>query len=362
MLACAVLATTPPLASTEEPDGRPFLFPAGTYVLGSSSRPATGKDICTLREPFALHADQYILSGGPRPTDSIVIDDDLEVLRGKTLLFVDDDHVRAGDRRAGIGCTYDGAPIILALPQGAVLRIRAIDHAPTEAILGELYLHRSDGARWLLVRGRKAASNDRLPHTFFDETFRIAAGFDRPLARVRLRPGPDKLAAWWGDLGATDAGKGFVALWALAAAPEQAVPFLKEHLPPVASIDAAQRDRIARLIAELDSDTFAVRERAMTVLRRDIDVAEPALRAARGRAAPEARRRIEELLEKRAEVAIPTSDDLRASRAVEALEHMRTADARQLLEQLATGAASARRTREAAKALERLADAAKPTP
>jgi hypothetical protein len=349
LLVCGTLPATEP-AATER-----FLFPAGTYILGGGPKPATGRDATALRAPFALHPDQYVLSGGPRPTDPILVDDDLEILRGKTPLFIDDDHVRSTERRGGLNCTYGGEPIVLALPPGSTFRVRAIDHAPTEAILGELYLHRSDGAKWRLTEGRRARSSDRLPHTFFEETFTPAASFERSLVRPARRPSRERLDALWADLAATDAGKAYLALWELAAAPEQAAPFLKERLPAAPQPGGNQRDQMARWIADLDSDSFAVREKAMAELRKCIEAAEPALREARTRkSSPEARRRIDELLEERGKAAIPLPQDLRELRMVEALEHMRTAEARELLEALAKGAPAARRTVAAKEALRRL--------
>jgi hypothetical protein len=356
LFACGLL---PSVAAGEPPGAEPFLFPPGTYILGGGPKPATGRDAAALRVPFALHPDLYVLSGGPRPTDPILVDDDLEVHLGKTPLFIDDDHVRSSERRGGLNCTYAGEPILLALPPGSTLRVRAIDHAPTEAILGELYLHRSDGAKWRLTEGRRARSSDRRPHTFFEETFALAAGFKRPLVPAARRPSAARLDALWADLAAAGAGKAYLALWELAAAPEQAAPFLKEHLPPAPAPGGRQREQTARWIADLDSDSFAVREKAMAELRKCIDTAEPALRQARERkSSPEARRRIDELLEERGKAAIPLAEDLRVLRAVEALGHMRTAEAHKLLEALAKGAPAARRTVAARQALRRLADGA----
>jgi len=83
-------------------------------------------------------------------------------------------------------------------------------------------------------------------------------------------------------------------------------------------------------------------------------LAEPALRQALSAdPSPEARRRIEGLLEKLAKpLALP--ETLRGVRAVESLEHIATPEARQVLQKLADGA-PASLTREAKAALERLA-------
>jgi hypothetical protein len=358
LVACGLSVAAPPADEAAAPR---FLFPPGKYILGGGPRPATGPDAAALRRPFALHPDQYVLSGGPRPTDPIVVDDDLEILRGKTALFVDDDHVRSTERRAGVTCTYGGEPIILALPPGSTFRVRAIDHAPTEAILGELYLHRSDGAKWRLTGEIRARSGDRLPHAFFEKTFDPATGFDRPLARAERQPSRERLDALWADLAANDTGTAYLALWELAEAPRQAAPYFKDRLPPASVPGGREREQISRWISDLDSDTFAVREKAMAELRRCIEAAEPALREARARkSSPEVRHRIDDLLEKRGKAAIPAPEDLRVLRAVEALEHMRTAEAREQLAALAKGAPAAHRTRAAREALGRLADGGPP--
>jgi len=72
----------------------------------------------------------------------------------------------------------------------------------------------------------------------------------------------------------------------------------------------------------------------------------------RGNPSAEVRRRVEHLLKGRDPAAIPTSQ-LRAVRAVEVLEQMRTAEAMELLKELAKGDPDAWLTREAKAALAR---------
>jgi hypothetical protein len=349
------LAEARSMPGTAPAGGKEFLVPSGTYIVAGPG-PATAKDACTFRKPFALHPDQYVLSGGPRPTDRIHVDDDLEVYRGQRQVFLDDDHLCSTDNRFGPSRSYDGAPILLFLPHGSRFRIKAIDHCPSEAILGDLYLHRSDGARWQLVKARTERSNDRLPHTFFDQTFLLAGGFDRLLVRPANRLSREKLDTLWTDLAVRDTDRGYMALWTLAAAPTEAAPFLRERLREVPSADGGEADRLSRLIGDLDSDTFAVRERATATLRRRIERAEPALRdALRRNPSAEVRRRISQLLEERREEG-PSAQELRLRRAVEALEHMGTDEARQVLEALAKGPPASRQTQVARDTLERLAE------
>jgi RNA polymerase sigma factor (sigma-70 family) len=169
---------------------------------------------------------------------------------------------------------------------------------------------------------------------------------ERPLVHL----GADELRSAWEDLGG-DAEKAYRAAGALAAAPEQAVPFLAEKVRPAAAPDAK---RVGQLIADLDGERFEVREQATRELEKLGGLAEPALRQAlSGRPSAEAKRRLEGLLEK-LDGATPTPEEARAVRVVEVLEHAGTAAARQLLTTLAGGVPEALLTREAKAALQRV--------
>jgi hypothetical protein len=160
--------------------------------------------------------------------------------------------------------------------------------------------------------------------------------------------------ALWSDLANADAAVAYRAIWALAAAPREAVPFLREHLPPVPR-EESQRKRIARWIEELDAETFATRESASAELARLGEAAQPALREALvGNLSLEARRRVERLLQRLEERELP-AEVLRAVRAVMVLEQIATPEARALLRELATAAPETRLTREAKAAVSRLA-------
>jgi hypothetical protein len=118
-------------------------------------------------------------------------------------------------------------------------------------------------------------------------------------------------------------------------------------------IPRADPKEIARLIGELDSPRFPVREMA-TVQLEGLDAqTEGALRSAlQGKPTPEARRRMESLLKNLA--AVPNAQLLRQLRAIEALERLATPQARALIREVAGGAPDARLTREANAALRRL--------
>jgi dipeptidyl aminopeptidase/acylaminoacyl peptidase len=160
----------------------------------------------------------------------------------------------------------------------------------------------------------------------------------------------------WTDLADADAARGYQAIRLLLRA-EQTVGLLRERLHPAKATDPA---RLKRLVAELDSDDFAVREKATRDLTSLGSTAESALRRALPGASAEARRRIEEIL---GQIDPALSGNLlREIRAVEVLEQGGTPEGRQLLQLLSRGAPEARLTREAKASLERLAKrpAAKP--
>lgn len=159
-----------------------------------------------------------------------------------------------------------------------------------------------------------------------------------------------ELNSLWSDLGSADAGKAYQAIRSLLGAGPQAVSLLKGRLRPV---EAADTRRINQLVADLDSDTFAVREKAAEQLRELGDLAESALRTALEHAASaEVRRRAAALVEQMDPVRSP--ERLRVLRAVEVLELIGTKEAREVLAGLAQGAPEARLTQETKAALERL--------
>jgi RNA polymerase sigma factor (sigma-70 family) len=168
----------------------------------------------------------------------------------------------------------------------------------------------------------------------------------------RLPHTPAELEQAWADLRSDDATAAFRIMRRLINAPEQAVPFLRKQVPPAAPVEAK---RLARLIADLDSERFEVRQQATTELAELGEQAEPALRQAlAGQPTLEARQRLEQLVEKLAG-PVTSPDRLRTLRALEVLEHIGTSEARQVLEGLTKGMPEARLTREAKASLERLA-------
>jgi RNA polymerase sigma factor (sigma-70 family) len=156
----------------------------------------------------------------------------------------------------------------------------------------------------------------------------------------------------WADLQDADAARAWRAVWRLAEAADDAVPFLRQRLKAVAGAPA---EVVGPLLADLDSTSFAKREAATKRLRELGLAAEPALRARLAKNPPlETRQRLEGLLKALAEAPQPLSPELlRELRAVATLARSQGPQARELLEELARGAESARLTAAARAALGR---------
>jgi RNA polymerase sigma factor (sigma-70 family) len=167
--------------------------------------------------------------------------------------------------------------------------------------------------------------------------------------RIETRLEPQEWHQLWTDLAGSDAASAHKAMARLTAAPSTAVA-LKDRLHPATKLEA---NRLEQLLRNLDSDDFAVRDKATREIETLGEAVRPAIAQAltRTNLSPELRRRLEQL---RGRLAVPSGDPLRALRAVEVLEHIGSPEARQLLEKLASGAPEARLTREAKASLERL--------
>lgn len=162
-----------------------------------------------------------------------------------------------------------------------------------------------------------------------------------------------EVEALWADLAGEDAARAYQAILQLAAAPNIAITFLRKHIPPAPAVEAK---RLAHLIADLDSDDFTTREKAMGELQKLGEQALPAYRKALdSKPSLESRRRLEELQTKAQAAWWDVSGErLRSLRAIEVLELAGTKEARQVLEMFAAGGEGARLTEEAKAARKRL--------
>ncbi len=180
------------------------------------------------------------------------------------------------------------------------------------------------------------------------------AGSTNPGGRAVQDLSAREREALWVALGHGDPEHAYPAMCDLGAGTAGTVAFLKERLQAILEAQA----RAARLIADLDSDTFAVRRKAAAGLEKLGELAQPNLEhALRGTPSVETRRRIEQLLRKlRADEGDrPFAVRLQVLRVIEVLEHLGTPAARQLLARLAGALPDRFGRREARASLQRLA-------
>jgi DNA-binding beta-propeller fold protein YncE len=154
----------------------------------------------------------------------------------------------------------------------------------------------------------------------------------------------------WGNLSGAEAGPAYLAVWTLAAAGEPAVTFLKEKLQP----EKAVGDQVPKLLAKLDSDTYAVRDGAARDLKKLGSAIEGELRVAlEGKVSSEVRKRLEKLLEPW-EKRPASPEELRVVRALQVLEQVGSVEARAVLRRMADGAPGSWLTVQAQLAVKRL--------
>jgi WD40 repeat protein len=172
-------------------------------------------------------------------------------------------------------------------------------------------------------------------------------------ADKKKSPDADALPSLWTDLQSSDAAPAYKAIRILTTFPSQSLPFLARHLSPAVAPPDPSSDKVKAWITDLDSDTFAVRQKATNELKKSGISAKAALnRALKVPSSLEARRRIEAILEQIERTRYV--QELQQLRAVEVLEHIGTKEACALLEDLAKGIPEARLTQEAKASLARL--------
>jgi hypothetical protein len=155
-----------------------------------------------------------------------------------------------------------------------------------------------------------------------------------------------RATALWHDLADADAGKAYRALGGWLAAPETAIAIFRRSFAPIKSVDSGQ---VSRLVADLDADQYAVRDRASRELRSLGQGAREHLRQALKTATSiEVTRRIE------AALAATPDEELRTRRAIEVLEAIGTPAAMTLLKEWGTGNPETVVAREVAAALKRM--------
>jgi WD40 repeat protein len=152
----------------------------------------------------------------------------------------------------------------------------------------------------------------------------LSPAFAAPTAKL----GDERLKSLWNELESADGQAAFRAIGTLSRHPDETLPFLRPLLPHG---PAADPKVVARLVADLDHEDFAVREKASAALARLGHAAAPLLRSAANSAtSPETRGRLRALVARLDNAGIGTART-RSLRALEVLERIGSAEARAVL-------------------------------
>jgi len=165
------------------------------------------------------------------------------------------------------------------------------------------------------------------------------------------KPDAKQLEKLWDELASDDAAKAFKAMGQMAGVPAETTALLKSKLKQV---EPADPKMLQKLLEDLNSDQYNIRQKASVQLEKMADLAGNALREKlESKPSLEMRKRIEALIDK-LDGPVTLPELLRSLRAVELLELIGTPEARQVLEPLAKGAAGHRFTEAAQGAVTRL--------
>lgn len=275
----------------------------------------------------------------------------------------DDNTVHLWDIAAG----QEVRQFVLPLTREGSDRVACLALSPDHRLLATGQFGEPDVRLWETAsgqeRGRLLGHQDSVVSLAFSPDNKLLASGSADTTaliwNIQQAPGPAPVAStaelnaqWEALMG--DASRAESALAKLVRAPHITVPFLKERLKTDPTEEARLLDR---LIGQLDSNSFAVRQQATDKLEGLGQRAQPALqRTLQARPSLEVHRRVVYLLGRlncRTPTPLPP-DQLREVRAVEALERIGNADARQHLEALSGGDPDLRLTQEARGALARI--------
>ncbi len=333
-------------------------------ACGSSPRRNSAKDEPTLRLWDVSSGKERCTFDSRIAADSaLAFSPDGKVLASGNEYAAGEAPVRLWDATTGKAlCRYTGHQSMIGAvvfsPDGKLV----VSGTGKEGYFGDSSVHVWEAATGRLIRRFDGHHSWVWAVTFAADGLTVASGAgdstillwditgrqkDGKLPPVALTP--HQLDACWAALANEDVAKAYDAVWSFVAAGEQAVPFLQKHLPPIPHPEAKA---VARLIADLDSNDFSVRDKATEALSKLGDAITPALQQAlTGKPALEMRRRLQQLLDQSRDW---TAERLRAHRAMQVLEHIGTRQAKEVLQALAAGEPNARLTKEAKAALRRM--------
>jgi hypothetical protein len=256
-------------------------------------------------------------------------------------------------------CEFATGKRVAGLPDDPSLYIRAADFSRDGRYLAiavpEYRIQIWEVATWTKRCEFKSISDRSITLTF-GPGGRLFTGnqdttvlaFDMPLPRVA---GSVTLESAWNDLAKRDAAESLQSEGRFLRTPADAVKFFAERIKPVKTLDPK---RVERLLADLDSNEFAVREAASKALAGLDEQATPYFEETlKSTDAAEVRVRVTRILEQRRGAAL-TADQIRQIRAVMVLERIGDGEAKDVLKRWAGGPVGTRLATEAEAALKRL--------
>jgi hypothetical protein len=159
--------------------------------------------------------------------------------------------------------------------------------------------------------------------------------------------GAEAVERHWRDLAGPEAGPAYLSARALGDSPRAAADFLRTQLVPITL------EGVERLVTKLNDDDPAVRDSAARMLQ--VAGTPELLEKILERHPPlETTLRIKSLMAAGEKSKSLSPEEIRVLRAIGVLEQAATEPAREILQRLAAGFPSARQTRAAREALERL--------
>jgi RNA polymerase sigma factor (sigma-70 family) len=313
--------------------GAPHLIRLWDVVTGKEQHQLNGHRSYVLDMAFSPDGRFFVTAGEKAPVDKLI--DQVFVWETAT-----GDRVAALPDGLPIGAcavafSRDGRFLATALPAG-VIRLWEV---ATWTVQNEFTGHRDRPTTLTFAPGGQLLSGS------LDTT--VLAWDIRP-PRVAVSA---SLESAWNDLATREAGESFKSEERFLAAPADAVKFFAEKVKPVEALDPK---RIQRLLADLGSDKFAVREAASKALHGLDQQAKPYLEATlKSTVSAEVRVRVEKILKQQRGAAL-TSEQIRQIRGVMVLELIGDGESKLLLRRWADGPVGALLTMEASLALKRL--------